>query len=121
MALHSCAVTPLPTGLLRKLVSKCATVMDPRAARFRSPQVALALAHPRNLDPRAYVLVQRVLALRRAWYVLPMLQHRLQHALQWQADAGSGIMHGAEASHDQAEQGVSDAVQARYVCKRGCT
>eukprot|EP00969_Alexandrium_andersonii_P094256 4164799-Alexandrium_andersonii.AAC.1 len=78
-ALYAVATSPIPKGVLTRLVSVMATCVDPGAARAREPTLALRVAGQSCIDPRAHVLAVRTLALRRAWYITPHLREAMQH------------------------------------------
>ena len=65
-SLYGCPVTPVPQGKLQKLRSRIGTLLDPKASRARSLELAFACA-PKELDPAAHILAMRVGAFRRAW------------------------------------------------------
>eukprot|EP00969_Alexandrium_andersonii_P369454 15475177-Alexandrium_andersonii.AAC.1 len=58
-ALYGCQATPVAAAPLRRLRAAVATVVDSRAARSRWLDLALALAHPREVDPAAHIFFRR--------------------------------------------------------------
>eukprot|EP00969_Alexandrium_andersonii_P075217 3316813-Alexandrium_andersonii.AAC.1 len=64
LGLYGVAAAPVSGTALNKLRCAVAKAADPRAFRTRSLDLMLMLGLDRNVDPRAWVWVSRVVAVR---------------------------------------------------------
>eukprot|EP00969_Alexandrium_andersonii_P317831 14039901-Alexandrium_andersonii.AAC.1 len=76
MSLYGVACAPVPKAKLARLRGHIATMLDRKAATGRSPELMLNVQE-KCVDPQAYILVQRVLALHRAICLFPELRQLL--------------------------------------------
>eukprot|EP00969_Alexandrium_andersonii_P199544 8813370-Alexandrium_andersonii.AAC.1 len=64
-----------------------ASVVDDRAARGRSVDLALLSTEPKATHPELHIFVRRVLALRRAWHKDVEIREHARDTWQWARDA----------------------------------
>ena len=77
MACYGAPSTPVSSTLLRSLRTHIAKAVDPKAAHNRPLTLALNAVSKYSYDPIAFIVTERVLALRRCWVKAPQLRDDL--------------------------------------------
>eukprot|EP00969_Alexandrium_andersonii_P296245 13092405-Alexandrium_andersonii.AAC.1 len=73
MCFYACVVTPVAAKVYAGVQSGIVDALDRKLAKHRSPLAAM-LAHSKDMSPLAYVALQRVRSLRKAWHAFPHLR-----------------------------------------------
>eukprot|EP00969_Alexandrium_andersonii_P303432 13414272-Alexandrium_andersonii.AAC.1 len=95
MGLYGSPATPVAKAGLAHLRATIAKALDPKASTNRSASLTF-LARRRDLDPRHHVVVNRILAFRRMWCVVPELREVFAEILQEYIQAGHSACVGNE-------------------------
>eukprot|EP00969_Alexandrium_andersonii_P108134 4771241-Alexandrium_andersonii.AAC.1 len=69
MATYGTSAAPVAKRALAVLRTCIAGAIDGRAAAHRDPTMLCLMADKRSVEPASHIMVTRIAALRRAWYV----------------------------------------------------
>eukprot|EP00969_Alexandrium_andersonii_P290125 12823503-Alexandrium_andersonii.AAC.1 len=88
MAMYGVAAAAVPMGKLRHLRSHAASALDPKAATGRGVDLAFEACEGFEVDPAVHVLLERIAAVRRIWFVSPEVREALGDVLALLEDQG---------------------------------